>query len=111
MSPFLSIISRFFLSINSGRGAEEQKHELNAEGFLQLVRKYTDIQELTPKILREFIDKVVVHHREKQGKETIQQVDIYYRFIGHVEPPKLSKPQQEAYLLSLAKVLKTLWPT
>ena len=26
--------------------AEEQKHELNAEGFLQLVRKYTDIQEL-----------------------------------------------------------------
>lgn len=91
--------------------AEEQKHELNAEGFLQLVRKYTDIQELTPKILREFIDKVVVHHREKQGKETIQQVDIYYRFIGHVELPKLSKPQQEAYLLSLAKVLKTLWPT
>ena len=91
--------------------AEEQKHELNAEGFLQLVRKYTDIQELTPDILREFIDKVVVHHREKQGKETVQQVDIYYRFIGHVELPKLSKPQQEAYLLSLAKVLKTLWPT
>lgn len=45
--------------------AEEQKHELNAEGFLQLVRKYTDIQELTPEILREFIDKIVVHHREK----------------------------------------------
>ena len=64
--------------------AEEQKHELNAEGFLQLARRYTDIQELTPEILREFIDKIVVHHREKQGKETFQQVDIYYRFIGHV---------------------------
>lgn len=83
--------------------AEEQKHELNAEGFLQLVRKYTDIQELTPEILREFIDKIVVHHREKQGKETVQQVDIYYRFIGHVELPKLSKPQREAYLLSFGR--------
>ena len=83
--------------------AEEQKHELNAEGFLQLVRKYTDIQELTPEILREFIDKIVVHHREKQGKETFQQVDIYYRFIGHVELPKLSKPQREAYLLSFGR--------
>ncbi|MFR1105397.1 MAG: DUF4368 domain-containing protein [Acutalibacteraceae bacterium] len=51
--------------------AEEQKHELNAEGFLRLVRKYTDIEMLIPKILREFIDKVMVHHREKQGKETV----------------------------------------
>ena len=83
--------------------AEEQKHELNAEGFLQSVRKYTDIQELTPEILREFIDKIVVHHREKQGKETFQQVDIYYRFIGHVELPQLSKSQQEAYLLSFGR--------
>lgn len=83
--------------------AEEQKHELNAEGFLQLVRKYTDIQELTPDILREFIDQIVVHHREKQGNETFQQVDIYYRFIGHVELPKLSKPQREGYLLSFGR--------
>lgn len=51
--------------------AEEQKHELNADGFLRLVRKCTDIEMLIPKILREFIDKVVVHHREKQGKETV----------------------------------------
>ena len=83
--------------------AEEQKHELNAEGFLQLVRKYTDIRELTPEILREFIDKIVVHHREKQGKETFQQVDIHYRFIGHVELPKLSRPQRESYLLSFGR--------
>lgn len=82
---------------------EEQKHELNAEGFLQLVRWYTDIHELTPEILRQFIDKIVVHHREKRGKETFQQVDIYYRFIGHVELPKLSKSQQEAYLLSFGR--------
>lgn len=42
-------------------------------------------------------------HREKRGKETFQQVDIYYRFIGHVELPKLSRPQREAHLLSFGR--------
>ena len=37
--------------------AEEQKHEMDAEGFLRLVRKHTDIKELTPEIFHEFIDK------------------------------------------------------
>ena len=38
--------------------AEEQKHEMDAEGFLRLVRKHADIKELTPEILHEFIDKL-----------------------------------------------------
>lgn len=44
--------------------AQEKAHEMNADGFLRIVRKYTDITELKPDILNEFIDKVVVHHRE-----------------------------------------------
>ena len=45
--------------------AEEKKHELNADGFLKIVRKYSKIEELTLDILQEFIDKIVVHHREE----------------------------------------------
>ena len=46
--------------------AEEKGHEMNADGFLALVRRYTaDFPELTPEIVQEFIDKVIVHHREK----------------------------------------------
>lgn len=30
-------------------------------------------------------------------------MDIYYRFIGHVELPKLSRPQREAHLLSFGR--------
>ena len=78
--------------------AEEQKHELNAEGFLQLVRKYTDIQELTPEILREFVDKIVVHHREQRFGETVQRVDIYYKMIGQVELPQMNQQEKESYL-------------
>ena len=48
--------------------AEEKKHELNADGFLQIVRKYSSIAVLSPNILHEFIDKIVIHHREKFQK-------------------------------------------
>lgn len=51
---------------------EEKKHELNANGFLNIVKKYFDIEELTFDILQEFIDKIVVHHREEIMGETIQ---------------------------------------
>ena len=42
--------------------AEEQKHELNANGFLKIVRKYSEVEELTLDILQEFIDKIIIHH-------------------------------------------------
>ena len=50
--------------------AEEKKHELNADGFLKIVRKYSKIEELTLDILQEFIDKIVVHHREEVNDRT-----------------------------------------
>ncbi len=33
----------------------------NIAKFMRLVKKYTEITELTPEIVREFIDKVIVH--------------------------------------------------
>ncbi|MDL2287120.1 recombinase family protein [Eubacteriales bacterium OttesenSCG-928-G02] len=80
--------------------AEEQRHEMNAEGFLRIVRKYTDIQELTSPILHEFVDKIVVHHKEQLFGETVQRVEIYYKMIGFVELPELSKSEKESCLKS-----------
>lgn len=82
---------------------DEKKHELNADGFLQIVRKYTDIKELTPDILHEFIDKVIVHHREQQFGETIQKVEIYYKMIGYVELPQMSKAEKESLALTFGR--------
>ncbi len=78
--------------------AEEQKHEMDAEGFLRLVRKYTDIKELTPEILHEFIDKIVVHHREMQFGKTVQKVEIYYEMIGKIELPRMNPTEKKSYL-------------
>ena len=83
--------------------AEEQAHEMNAEGFLQLVRKYTDIQELTPEILREFIDKIVVYHREQIGGQTVQKVEIHYKMIGYVELPHMSRAAEQSYLAAFGR--------
>jgi len=82
---------------------EERRHEMNADGFLQLVRKYTDIHELTPEILHEFVDKIVVHHKEQLFGETVQKVEIYYKMIGYVELPEMSKTEKESYLKCFGK--------
>ena len=74
---------------------EETAHEMNADAFLKLVHKYNDIDTLTPEILREFIDKIVVHHREQEFGQTVQDVEIFYRFIGYIELPEMTKAQKE----------------
>ncbi len=51
--------------------------------FLDISEKYTDITELTPELLRTFVNKIVIYEREKKhDKNAPQQIDIYYRYIG-----------------------------
>jgi hypothetical protein len=74
---------------------EETAHEMNADAFLRLARKYNDIDTLTPEILRKFVDKIIVHHKEQLFGETVQDVEIFYRFIGYIELPEMTKEQKE----------------
>ena len=83
---------------------EEKAHELNCDGFLSIVRKYTDVTELTPEILSEFIDKIVVHHRENLYGEMVQKVEIYYKMIGFVELPHMSKAEKENYIRCFSRI-------
>ena len=86
--------------------AEEKAHELNADGFLKIVRKYSNIEELTTELLHEFIDKIIVHHKEKVFGETIQRVEIYYKMIGQVQIPKFSRPEKDSYKKSFGRTKK-----
>ena len=52
------------------------------EEFLSLVHKYTDIQELTPAIVNEFVDKVMVHKIEKTDGDRMQEIEIFLNYIG-----------------------------
>ncbi|MCD8372824.1 MAG: recombinase family protein [Clostridia bacterium] len=56
----------------------------NTERFLRLVRKYTEITEITPEIVRTFIEKIIVHEKEViDGKKT-QCVEIIYNCVGAI---------------------------
>lgn len=82
---------------------EEKTHELNADVFLKIVRKYSDVEKLTLNILQEFIDNIVVHHREKIMGEITQKVEIYYKMIGHVEIPKMTKSERESLIKNFGR--------
>ena len=58
---------------------KEQK-SANTSQFLEIVRKYTEITELTPEIMHELVEKIVVHAPDKSSGHRVQQIDIYYRF-------------------------------
>ena len=57
------------------------------EEFLSLVHKYTDIQKLTPAIVNEFVDKVLVHRIEETDGDRVQEIEIFLNYIGRVELP------------------------
>ncbi len=58
--------------------AEQKSSDVTA--FVKLVHKYEHITELTPEIMHELIEKIVVHAPDKSRGKRTQQIDIYYRF-------------------------------
>ncbi|GHU76213.1 hypothetical protein FACS1894188_08390 [Clostridia bacterium] len=56
--------------------------------FIELVRRYTQFDELTTPMLNSFISKIVVHEADKSSGERVQEVDVYFNFIGKFTPPQ-----------------------
>lgn len=54
----------------------------SVDDFLKLVSKYSNVTELTPQILLEFIDQILIHQSEKAENGTIQIIEIYYKGVG-----------------------------
>lgn len=74
----------------------EERKSANVERFLSVVERYTEIPELTPCILHEFIEKIVVHAAsDPKGKNRTQEIDIYYKGIGALEVSKVTSSRQE----------------
>jgi DNA invertase Pin-like site-specific DNA recombinase len=65
--------------------AQINKHKNDVSGaikFFDIIRKFTDISELTKPLLHELIEKIVVYDGEGSGNSRKQKVEIYYRFVG-----------------------------
>ena len=63
------------------------------------VKAVTDVQELTPELVHQFISKVVVHEPYRKDKRRHQELDIYYRGVGLVhipDPDEMERLYQES---------------
>lgn len=64
-----------------------EKKTTDLTQFISNVKKYTEITELTPEILNELIEKILVHQAETVDGKKIQEIDIYYRGVGIISFP------------------------
>ena len=77
--------------------AEAREERLSVDSFLGVVRRYTDITELTAEIIRSFVEKIEVKTPEKvPGTRTKKQtLVIWWNFIGAVDIPDEQTEQRE----------------
>lgn len=69
-----------------------QTQAVNVQSFLKIVKKYTQPTELTPALLREFVEKIVVHAPDKSSGHRVQRIDVHYNFIGEIDfSPEFSR--------------------
>lgn len=68
---------------------KSQAATVNAEKFMGIVRKHLAFEELTPTLLREMIEKIVVHECSYDENGTRRQdIEIYYSFVGKIDLPE-----------------------
>jgi len=69
-----------------------------AERFIEIVKRHTDITELTSALIAEFIEKIIVHEADKSSGDREQEIEVYLNLIGKIEinMPELTSEEIEA---------------
>ena len=80
---------------NLQKEVEVQKRQIeNLEQFIQRVRRYTTLTELTPYALRELVKAVYVEAPDKSSGKRKQKVHIEYDLVGYIPVDELIKAEQ-----------------
>lgn len=59
----------------------------NIQKFMAIVKRYSDFEELTPEILRAFVDKIIIYEKQKVGGHIRHTIEIVYNFVEAIELP------------------------
>lgn len=66
--------------------ARETQETVDVEKWISLIKQYTYPTELTVEMLNAFIEKILVHEAVKdENGNRVQEVEIFYRFIGKID--------------------------
>ena len=81
--------------VNLQKEVEVQERQIeNLEQFIQRVRRYTTLTELTPYALRELVKAVYVEAPDKSSGKRKQKVHIEYDLVGYIPVDELIKVEQ-----------------
>ena len=81
--------------VNLQKEVEVQERQIeNLEQFIQRVRRYTTLTELTPYALRELVKAVYVEAPDKSSGKRKQKVHIEYDLVGYIPVDELIKAEQ-----------------
>ena len=70
----------------------EQESGDNFDRFMELIAKYIGIEELTPTIVNECVQKIIVHEADNSTGKRVQQIEIVFNFIGSIDLPAVTQP-------------------
>ncbi|WP_172209929.1 recombinase family protein, partial [Pseudolactococcus hodotermopsidis] len=80
-------ITRNIEKLTKNLNSESEKIQ-DIEKFMRIAKKHLNLTQLTPSIVNELIDKIIIHKPTANGQERnskrVQQIDIHYRFVGMV---------------------------
>lgn len=76
--------------------ATQQESSVNVDLFLAKVRKYTDVRELTPEIIREFVDRIEIFKPERVSEHKVQRMHIVWNCIEEFMPPQPKSKEKPA---------------
>lgn len=75
---------------------EIERSQKDGVKFINLVKRYNSFDEITPFMVNEFVDKILVHERDRKGSiQTTQTIDIYFNFIGNYRMPTAVMSEEE----------------
>ncbi|SJZ57550.1 Site-specific DNA recombinase [Pilibacter termitis] len=63
----------------------QESQSMDISRFMQRIQKYTNITELSVKIVNELIDKIIIHKPEGTKRNRILKIEIHYNFIGNLD--------------------------
>ena len=73
-----------------------EKETDRARKFISLINRYENFEELTTTTINEFVEKIIVHERDRKGSQTSKQkIEIYFNFIGNYELPQTELSEEE----------------
>ena len=66
---------------------KQSSRAASTDMFVSIVRKYTRVRKLTPRMLNELVEKIEVYNAEKIDGEWVQRLRIHYNCVGEMNIP------------------------